>query len=118
MLALAGRQQASGLRQLLPAACQAAQLQQERGMKLFEVRRGRWIARAAWVLWEGALELAAAARERAACCSTAMPVSHNIAVHISIGLQIFSKEEREKRKAKLKVRRVPQGTLHSAVDAP
>ncbi|KAL4423175.1 hypothetical protein ABPG77_000308 [Micractinium sp. CCAP 211/92] len=51
MLALAGRQQASGLRQLLPAACQAAQLQQERGMKLFE---------------------------------------------------IFSKEEREKRKAKLK----------------
>lgn len=62
MLALTGRWQASALRQLLPAACQAAQLQQERGMKLFEVPRRRWIALAARVLREGALaELAAAA---------------------------------------------------------
>lgn len=83
-------------------------------MKLFEVRRGL-ISRAAWVSWGGALEQAAAARQRAACRSTAMPVLHNFAVHVSIGLQIFSKEEREKRKAKLKVRRVLQRTLHSAL---
>ncbi|KAL4458895.1 hypothetical protein ABPG75_013760 [Micractinium tetrahymenae] len=37
MLALAARWQGHALRQLLPAACQAAQLQQERGMKLFEI---------------------------------------------------------------------------------
>ena len=37
MLALAARQHQTLLRQLLPAVAQAAQLQQERGIKLLEV---------------------------------------------------------------------------------
>jgi hypothetical protein len=95
MLAQAARQQHGLLRQLLPAAAQAAQLQQERGIKLLEVGAASMYTRRAAGLWSKWVRWVAAPpppADRRRCASPGLPP-----------LQIFRKESRRKRKESLKV---------------
>lgn len=109
MLSLMARQGAQA-RQLLPAAALAASTHvQERGMKLFEVRNSV----AAAVLAAGGFRLGVGLPPPpppplpAACCLLPAACLHQAVrlylLRLPPSCQIFSKEEREKRKAKAQV---------------